>query len=98
MSKYAFINGKCPTPDQLDVAKRAGIELVHVGGADQFTVSPGWVAARCPDAIGVVVNTPMAALRLEHEYKIGVFQSSDNGDVLWLVDNMGRYMSRCGEV
>lgn len=74
--RFAFISRHTPTPAQFTLAEQQGIELVHVGDADAFTVSPSWVYERGAFE-GVVVVHPAAALRLAGTFLIGVFENAN---------------------
>ena len=74
--KFAFISRHAPTPEQHALAAEQGIELIGIGDADAFTVSPGFVHDAGPFE-GVIVVHPAAALRLCHEFVIGVFENAN---------------------
>ena len=74
--RFAFISRHTPTPAQFTLAEQQGIELIHVGDADAFTVSPSWVYERGAFE-GVVVVHPAAALRLAGTFLIGVFENAN---------------------
>jgi hypothetical protein len=74
--RFAFISRHVPTEEQVQLATEQGIELVHVGDADAFTVSPSWLYDR--DAFdGAVVVHPAAALHLAGSFLIGVFENAN---------------------
>lgn len=74
VKKFAFISRHQPTDEQLQLAIADGIELVHIGDTDAFSVSVGFVdAAGAFD--GVVVVHPAAALRLCSQFEVGVFEN-----------------------
>ena len=74
--KFAFISRHLPTDGQIKLAADQGIDLIHVGDADAFTVSPSWV-----DGLGVfdgvAVVHPAAALLLCSSFLVGVFENSN---------------------
>lgn len=76
----AFISRHTPAADQVALAKDQGFILYHVGDADAFTVTNGFVheqAARLDVTFeGVVVVHPAAALRLCSEFVVGVFENA----------------------
>lgn len=86
MARFAFISRHAPIPSQVEMAKNClshpecygdGIELVHVGDADAFSVSSSWVNALDQGPfIGVVVVHPAAALSLAPHFIIGVFENA----------------------
>lgn len=78
--KFAFISRHMPTDGQIAMAADQGIELVHVGDADAFTVSPSFVAAHGAFD-GVVVVHPAAALRLAPSFLVGVFENANRAPV-----------------
>lgn len=78
--KFAFISRHSPTEGQIALAAKEGIELIHVGDADAFTVSPAWVDEHGAFD-GVVVVHPAAALRLATTYLVGVFENANRAPV-----------------
>lgn len=73
--QFAFITRHNPTPEQQALAAEQGIELIAIGDADAFTVTPGFVYEQ-GDFEGVVVVHPAAALRLCSEFVVGVFENA----------------------
>ena len=77
---FAFISRHSPTPEQMELAKAEGIELIPVGDFDAFTVSPSFVveSGNRIDQVfeGAVVVHPAAALRLAGSLLIGVFENA----------------------
>jgi hypothetical protein len=78
MVKFAFVSHDAPTADQVRLAAEKGVELVHVGDRDPFTVDPREFfpyGGRWKQRFaGVVVVHPAAALRLAPDGEmIGVF-------------------------
>ncbi len=77
----AFISRHAPTAEQIALAEEQGFTLHHVGDADAFTVTNGFVyeaSARLGLAFrGVVVVHPAAALRLCSEFMVGVFENAN---------------------
>ena len=78
MLKFAFISRHQPTPEQYKLAADAGVNLVHIGDRDAFSVDYSEIASH-PEApfYGVVVVHPAAAMRLAHRYSIGVFENAN---------------------
>ena len=76
MNRFAFISRHLPTTGQVELAQAQGIELVHVGDADAFTISSSWVD-ELGDFGGVIVVHPAAALRLCGNYMVGVFENAN---------------------
>lgn len=85
MHDFAFISRHAPTDEQAALANEQGITLHHVGDADAFAVSNGFVhqAALEKDVIfeGVIVVHPAAALRLCSEFLVGVFENAHRAAV-----------------
>ena len=83
MKRFAFISRHQPTTSQQVLAEKAGVELVSVGDADAFTVTPQWVESLDPAApyAGVVVVHPAAAMRLADEYPVGVFENANRAPI-----------------
>lgn len=78
LERYAFISRHEPTQAQLDLALRWGIDLVPVGDADAFEVTPEWVESYDnPGFDGVIVVHPAAAMRLAKTHKVGVFRNAN---------------------
>ena len=71
---FAFISRHTPTREQLKMATDMGIELVHVGDADGFSVAPSYIHGLGPFE-GVVVVHPGAALNLCQDFIVGVFEN-----------------------
>ena len=72
--RFAFISRHTPTHEQISLAEQQGIELIHIGDADAFTVSSSFVdEAGAFD--GVVVVHAAAALRLCSSFLVGVFKN-----------------------
>lgn len=78
--RFAFISRHQPTPGQVALAQAQGIELVSIGDADAFTVSPSHVDA-VGDFDGVVVVHPAASMRLAGSYLVGVFENANRAPV-----------------
>ncbi len=76
MEQFAFLSRHQPTAEQTALAAANGIQLVPIGDADAFGVSPSFVDAAGAFS-GVVVVHPAAALRLAPSFIIGVFQSAE---------------------
>lgn len=83
--QFAFISRHAPTVGQIEMAKAEGIDLIHVGDADAFTVGNGFVHQKAADMDvtfeGVVVVHPAAALRLCSEFLVGVFANANRAPV-----------------
>ena len=81
MASLAFISRHAPTAEQVSLAAEQGFTLHHVGDADAFTVTNGFVdeAGVRLDVVfeGVVVVHPAAALRLCSEFLVGVFENAN---------------------
>lgn len=78
LERYAFISRHKPTKEQTVLAIRRGIDLVHVGDADAFEVSPEWVESYDNSGFsGVIVVHPAAAMRLAKTHKVGVFKNAN---------------------
>ena len=73
MTKFAFISRHNPSKEQFTLANEQGIELVHIGDLDAFSVSIEDIPEHFE---GVIVVHPMMALRLSYYYPIGVFENS----------------------
>lgn len=80
MLKFAFISRHLPTSGQVSIAESKGIELIHVGDMDAFSVSHGDVYYHGPFD-GVVVVHPAAAMRLAPFFTIGVFQNANRAPI-----------------
>lgn len=78
--KFAFISRHAPTEGQIELAANEDIELVPVGDADAFTVSPSWVDDHGAFD-GVVVVHPAAALRLASSYLVGIFENANRAAI-----------------
>lgn len=76
MERFAFISRHEPAPGQIEMADRWGVDLVHVGDADAFEVTPEWVES-FDNFAGVIVVHPAAALRLAKTHKVGVFMNAN---------------------
>lgn len=81
VEKFAFISRHEPTENQIAMAADHGIELIHVGDGDAFSMSPSFVveAGNRLDVTfeGAVVVHPAAALRLARCFIIGVFENAN---------------------
>ncbi|MFA7175344.1 MAG: hypothetical protein WC340_18360 [Kiritimatiellia bacterium] len=74
--RFAFVSRHTPTDGQLQIAKEYGIELIHIGDRDAFSVGVNDIdEAGAFD--GVVVVHPAAALRLAGTFLIGVFENAN---------------------
>lgn len=77
--KFAFISRHVPTQTQIDLAAQKGIELVHVGDRDAFSVSRQEFRGLYD---GAIVVHPVMALRLLSEvFDIGVFNNVNRAPV-----------------
>jgi hypothetical protein len=74
LEKFAFISRHVPTDSQVRLALEKGIELIHVGDRDGFTINPKeFIDA---DFRGVVVVHAQAALTcFKYGFSIGVFNN-----------------------
>ena len=83
MKHFAFISRHQPTPAQVEMAADQGINLIHIGDTDAFTVDEDWVMDQPAvkgwvDTIhGVVVVHPAAAMRLCGDFQVGVFENAN---------------------
>ena len=75
MVKYAFISRHKPTAEQLQLAATQGIELIHIGDTNAFSVTPEFVNSKGYHFVGVIVVHPSAALRLCKHFRIGIFEN-----------------------
>jgi hypothetical protein len=80
MKKFLFISRHTPTAEQHDLAADMMVELHHVGDADAFSVTQGWVDDQGAFE-GVVVVHPNAALLLAPRFLIGVFENANRAPV-----------------
>ncbi len=72
--KFAFISRHKPTAEQIKMAEEESISITHIGDADAFEVTSGFIdEAGVFD--GVIVVHPAAALRLASSFLIGVFKN-----------------------
>ena len=79
--EFAFISRHQPTAEQHALAAERGDTLTHIGDADAFTVSAGFVHHHGPFE-GVVVVHPAAALRLARDgFVVGVFENANRAPV-----------------
>lgn len=74
--KFAFVSRHIPTPGQVALALAQGIELVPIGDADAFSITPGWVDGQ-GQFEGVVIVHPAAAMRLCGSFLVGVFENAN---------------------
>ena len=85
MANFAFVSRHAPTAEQAALAEAQGFALHHVGDADAFTVTNGFVheAGVRLDVVfeGVVVVHPAAALRLCSAFLVGVFENANRAAV-----------------
>ncbi len=72
--KFAFISRHEITERQKEMAAEQDVEIIPIGDADAFAVTPDLVKT-AGQFDGVVVVHPAAAMRLAKEYKIGVFEN-----------------------
>lgn len=71
MKSFAFVSRHVATPEQDQIAHDLGIQLVHVGDRDGFTVTKDDIG----DFEGVVVVHGGMAMRLKDDYTIGIFEN-----------------------
>ena len=74
MKKFAFVSRHVPTDSQIKLAAEQSVELVHIGDRDAFSITDADVGLEFE---GVVVVHPAAALRLFHDFPIGVFENAN---------------------
>lgn len=74
MMKFAFISRHELTDKQHEMAQEQNVELVAIGDADAFSITPEFVADK-GIFDGVVVVHPATAMNLAKRYKIGVFEN-----------------------
>jgi len=74
---FAFVSRHQPTPEQFALSREKGIDLVPVGDLDAFTVEVHHILERLPEAEGVVVVHPAAAMRLSWYFLVGVFENAN---------------------
>jgi hypothetical protein len=78
--RFAFISRHEPTTGQFSLAEARGVDLVPVGDADAFTVTPSWVYEQGAFD-GVVVVHPAAAMNLAGQFLVGVFENINRAPV-----------------
>lgn len=61
MKRFAFVSRHVPTYAQIEVAKRKGVELVHVGDRDAWNTD--WLSFERDGYHGIIVVHPWSALR-----------------------------------
>lgn len=71
---FAFISRHSMTQEQITIAEELGINLIHVGDMDAFTITPEMVKEH-GNFDGVVIVHPASAMRLKDAYKIGIFEN-----------------------
>lgn len=76
MKKFAFISRHTPTAEQVELAVAQEIELIPIGDLDGFTVTAEQVA-RHGKFDGVAVVHAGAALRLQFDYEILLFENGN---------------------
>lgn len=77
LKNFVFISRHTPTADQLALASKAGIALLHVGDRDAFTLNAKEFA---PDETisGMIVVHPAAAMKfLAADYHVGIFENAN---------------------
>jgi len=74
MQTFAFISRHAPTAEQIALAAEKDINITHIGDADAFTISSGWIDEQGAFD-GIIVVHPAAALRLASTFLIGVFEN-----------------------
>lgn len=80
MLKFAFLSRHVPTEQQIQIAAEQGIELIHIGDRDAFSVTVDDID-EAGDFVGVVVVHPAAAMRLADTFLIGVFENANRAPV-----------------
>jgi len=82
MFKYAFVSRHTPTPEQIELARKANIELVPIGDIDAFSIDAAQVWAKCPNVVGAVVVHPASAVRLLFSgLPVAVFENANRAPV-----------------
>lgn len=71
MKKFAFISRHEPNADQKSLASKAGIEIVHVGDRDAFSLNMGDFS----EFDGVVVVHAVAAMKALRHCPVGIFNN-----------------------
>jgi hypothetical protein len=75
LERWAFVSRHVPTPEQIEKAIQAGIELIPVGDRDAFGPDP-FEKSGMPDVVGVVCVNPALALQAFFAgYAVGVFEN-----------------------
>jgi hypothetical protein len=78
MLKFAIFSKYAPTPEQINLAKAKGADLVSINREfDGFKITPADVKP-FGSFDGVVVVHPAAAMQLCEEYLIGIFQNRND--------------------
>lgn len=82
---FAFISRHVPTSEQYGLAMAKGINLVHIGDADAFTVGADIVLQyeikNDIEFNGVVIVHPAAAMRLCRNFMVGVFKNENCSEI-----------------
>ncbi len=74
MKKFAFVSRHQATPEQDQMAHDLGIELIHIGDRDGFTVTKEDIES-IGDFDGLVVVHGGMAMNLKDDYVIGIFEN-----------------------
>lgn len=78
MKKYAMVSRHQPTPEQITLAAGQGIEIVHVGDRDAWTMD----TAEFSGFDGVIVVHPWAAMTcLTAGMEVGIFNNVNRAPV-----------------
>lgn len=86
--KFAFVSRHVPSAEQIAMAAEQGVDLIHVGDADAFSVDSTTIDDMAYELysegpeyfVGVVVVHPAAALRLNWRYPVGVFENGQRSE------------------
>ena len=79
---FAFLSRHKPTQRQIDLTLAQGIELVHIGDRDAFTVEQSELFDHDEGPFdGVIVAHPAAAMRLCGSHMIGVFKNEHRAPI-----------------
>lgn len=83
MLKFAFVSRHVPTVSQIEMAGRAGIELIHVGDADAFgPLDINEIKAKAnlekgEYIVGYVVVHPAMAMKFVNHSHVGIFENAN---------------------
>jgi hypothetical protein len=84
MKNFAFISRHTPTQEQIDLCEQQGINLIHIGDFDAFSViaddvehAVAQIDEFAGELEGVIVVHPALALRLYDYFIVGVFENGN---------------------